>query len=93
MKKGQKQPQLSVIGKVKRIKAPTSWEYWEFIFIPLGSEGDQSGDLAKKTHGCSCICRGPLGKDALKSKVERTPAVIESLTLVDLIEFYGSNPL
>lgn len=78
------QHQFSVIGKVKSITSPTSkWESWEFTFIPLCDDSNQNG--------CACICRGPLEKS---SEVKTpTPFTVELLTLVDLIELHGTNPL
>lgn len=100
-KEGNGQRQFSVVGKVKRASS-LAWERWEFLFIPLGdgvvqdmaqdmmvSQSPRS-DAANK--GCACICRGPLARTAPQSS-ERASAAIELLTVVDLIQLHGSNPL
>ena len=119
------QCQFSTIGKVKR---KTSWEFWEFTFIPLGNdsrfERSQSECGRQVLHNsfppprrqntvdntnsprdtisyhnssdglyysaCACICKGPVGQNALVDK-NTIPAAIETLTLVDLIQLHGTT--
>ena len=45
---GQHQISVSVMGGVICTKSPTSWECWEFIFIPLGDMDDR-GSSAQET--------------------------------------------
>ena len=95
--------QLSLIGKVKRIKPPTKWEYWEFIFIPLNfnyvNQSNEASTLQTPTDessgACACVCRGPVAKNAQLDAKQRNPVkvCIEPLTLRSLIELHGGNTL
>jgi hypothetical protein len=95
----------SAIGRVKRLRSTmtTSWDAWEFIFVPLGDD-DLRTECEPTTcpsprvvvgdeSACACICRGPLPKNASDGLVGRCPIVLESLTLTDLIRLHGNGPL
>lgn len=90
--RGEGSRQLSVTGKVRHTKSPLQVDSWEFIFIPLGG-GIMGSNIESTPIACTCICRGPLPKDAPGLSVEKNPTTIEILTLVDLIQSHGSNPL
>lgn len=100
---GQVKHQFSLVGQVIRTREQKSdvvlpgpkWdgEYWVFTFLPLVDDGlsnssKQSDDTASSS--CVCICKGPFNEEAVTSSDSKQHhVIIESLTLLELIQLHG----
>mmetsp|Transcript_11856 Transcript_11856/g.18212 ORF Transcript_11856/g.18212 Transcript_11856/m.18212 type:complete len:410 (+) Transcript_11856:137-1366(+) len=102
---GRVEHQFSLVGQVIRMRVQNSdvvkgpkWEgeYWVFTFIPLVDDGLRESSIQSDntaSSGCICICKGPFNEEVFvtSSNSEQQHAIIENVTLLELIQLHGMN--